>query len=168
MENEIKYNNDYGEESIALFGSTPSLVENRILDQIPDTIMVQVQTSTDKYMRLKLTPPPSHTIINTIEEYFGVETKIFLAEDNNSCMLEIELPVFDIICTRDTSLFPKLNGWILEVRYNTPFNSKTIAVLKYNEDNPFTLTLADHLIYYFNKNLKELLNMDYKEIYPIR
>ena len=93
---------------------------------------------------------------------------MFLAEDNSSCMLEIELPVFDIICTRDTSRFPKLNGWILEVRYNTPLNSKTIAVLKYNEDNPFTLTLAEHLIYYFNKNLKELLNMDYKEIYPIR
>ena len=164
----LKYSNNYEKESISLFGSDPRLVENRILDQIPDDIMIEKQVSTDKYMRLKLTPMPNQTIINTIEHYFGVETTVYSTEDNSSCILEIGLPLFDIICIRDTSRFPRLNGWILDVRHNKPGGSESIAMLKYDEDHPYTLQLAEHLIYYFNEHRDEMRNAKYKEIYPIR
>lgn len=150
--------------SIRYYGTSPQLVENRIIEYFPKDIMIQIQSSTDKYLRIKLTPAPKPEIIEGIQKQFGLEIETFQSDE--SCILEIEPPVFDIICTRDTSRFPKLNGWILEVKHNTLFSSKTIAVLKYNEDNPYGLNIAEHLVEYLNQN-KEDLPMDYKEIYTI-
>lgn len=152
--------------SIRYYGTSPQLVENRIIEYFPKDIMIQIQSSTDKYLRIKLTPAPKPEIIEGIQKQFGLEIETFQSDE--SCILEIKPPEFDVIAIRDGSKFPKYIGWILQVVHNRYYGdgAEIIASIQYNEDNPYGLNIAEHLVEYLNQN-KEDLPMDYKEIYTI-
>ena len=63
--------------SIRYYGTSPQLVENRIIEYFPKDIMIQIQSSTDKYLRIKLTPAPKPEIIEGIQKQFGLEIETF-------------------------------------------------------------------------------------------
>ena len=144
----------------------PRLIEHQILEYISTDYMIEIQSSNDEYMRLKTTPALPDTLINDIEHIFRVKTKKYTSED--SCILEITNPVFDIIIIRDTSNFPKPNGWILEVVKNLPYSKmEVIATLRYDEDHPYNLQVAEDLVSYLNIKSSQLLEIEYEELYTI-
>ena len=149
------------------YSNKPRLVENQILEYIPKDHLIQIQASGDYYMRLKSTPSFTEEFIKNLEEKFRVKTKKYLSDD--SCIIEIKPPQFDIIIIRDTSKFPKLNGWILRVVRLLPWSEEmdVIATFDYNEDHPYNLTIAEKLLSYLTSHVDELDSIEYEEIYTI-
>lgn len=158
---------------VNFYKSEPRLMEDKILSYISgkSEYRIELQNSTGKYMRLKVMPTPSDEILNELENKLGLEVAVYTDNQNNNSILEISMPLFDVICIRDTTKFPDLNGWILQVIHNPQYISdgrvEVIATLKYDEDHPYSLHIAQHLTEYLNENKDTLANMDYEEIYTI-
>lgn len=156
---------DEDDALIRYYGTSPRLVENRIIECFPKNISIQIQSSNDKYLRLKLTPTPEKRIIEGIGKKFGLEIETFNSDE--SCILEIQPPEFDVVAIRDSN-FPRYTGWILQIVHHIYYSSgaEIIAAIQYNEDHPYGLQIAEHLVEYLNQN-KDELQRDYKEIYTI-
>lgn len=144
----------------------PRLTEHRILEYIPNKYMIEIQTNQDEYMRIKTTPALEDKIIEDIERLFRVKTETFTS--NDSCIIEIKPPIYDVIVTPNLEDFPMHDEWILQVVKNSPYSKlETIATLKYDKEHPYNLDVAEHLMNYMNFNAPELESMTYEEIYTI-
>ena len=147
---------------------TPRLAEKKILEHFPSHhFMLEMQNSDKDYLRLKITPPPVDDLFDELRHKFGVNVKKYTSDD--SCIVEISNPLFDILVIRDTSKFLSLNGWILRVIQNRMGYSEEVEVLaeiKYDNDHPYGLLLAEHMVEFLNEN-KDSLPDEYKEIYTI-